>query len=167
MGVGSVHGFLPCDATAEAMLLGNVFLVRVDQISSEGRVIKVSTSLEQDPVDGEVAGVTLNQLMPGCVLTAQPEKTLAKGVVVSLGNGMPFDYATDDSRCERFCGPSCTTTTTASRSIQVDAFSPCGCNGLPAELLTSHPKRSSGHCRVKLSAAPHGLRGRFSVIYKS
>lgn len=72
--------------TLEQLKIGQVALFRVKKKPSENtRVVELTGFIEAETLDEEK--LKINQLMPGTILMAEPEKMVYNGVYVSLKNG--------------------------------------------------------------------------------
>lgn len=76
---------LPEHLALNTLSVGQVFMVRIKPKTS-ARVINASAFAEMDTLESE--NMTLNALMPGTIVMAQPEKIVRDGVFVELKNGL-------------------------------------------------------------------------------
>lgn len=142
IGIESAHGYLPRDDSTRTYLVGAPLLVRVEELTSGGRVVKVSLHIEQDPVDGTVTSLTLNHLMPGTVIMANPEKKLSKGIIVSLGNGKKGFVISPFFRFEWFHLAE-GTPSKVERHVKVSSITSRRGYHMPTEFKTPHFERPS------------------------
>lgn len=77
---------LPPYVSLDKLHIGQVVLFRVKKTTaSSSRVVNLSAYAEMSVLDQPK--LSLDQLAPGTILYAEPEKVVATGAFVSLGNG--------------------------------------------------------------------------------
>lgn len=77
---------LPANLILNKLNIGQVALFRIKtNLNDNSRVVELTGFVEADTFSE--TNLNLNQLMPGTILIAEPEKMVVDGIYVSLGNG--------------------------------------------------------------------------------